>query len=906
MISNKNENNGMDKVTLLDKYLIHANQKDIDYLLGLSADRFLFEFYRVAGLDPEQYSEYSVGYAGWEGTWETVGNNFRGHFVGHYLSALSQGYLGSNNSEIREKLMVKMETAVTGLALCQDTYAMNHSESAGYLSAFSEISLDLIETTGELYEGTLVPYYNLHKILAGLIDIGRNVGGKISTDAINIAMKFGDYMYRRTSNWTNAVREKMLITEYGGMNDVFYDLYDMTGNPNYKVVAESFDETSLFESLVMDENVLSSKHANTMIPKFLGAMKRYIVLSKEDYYSELTQEEKEKLPMYLKAVENFWTKVNRYHTYVTGDHGQGEHFRGENSLAEYLSNVNCETCNAHNMLKLTRGLFCITKEIKYADFYETAYLNSVVASQNPETGMMMYFQPMAPGYAKVYNTPEESFWCCTGTGIESFTKLEDSIYFLLDDTIYVNMYFSSEYSDGIVNLKQEVNLPNEDVVKFTIGTIGDKVLRLRYPNWAAENATVKLNGTVISASVENGYITLENLQNGDALELIFPMEVVIYDTPDDPNYVAFKYGPAVLAARLGEEDVDAVVGAGIMVYASAYRETTKMLILDNTTVTEWKDNVAENLVRIEDNKETGDVQFKLKETDQDDTLIYTPYYSLHDERYGIYMYLAELDSEILQQKILRDRRERRDEAVRQAYLTDFDSNNQKEKEYNLQYYNSGTGEYNNKNYRDAGYNGWFSYDFPITQGEINYLSTTYTISDSGRHFELFINNELFVNETITNDGIVDGIQFTVSDSGFYTVRREIPSLHTQSSNLINVRFQGTGESYVGGLYGVSIGEDYNSNPKLQKLEFNTGILEPSFNGSITEYTLTVVAGTPQIEFTVGASNVGALVYINGILFDDTQTRQVKLEDNTADIILLSKAQDHITEKTYYIYIGTDS
>jgi glucan-binding YG repeat protein/DUF1680 family protein len=883
-------NNGMDKVSLSDSYLVNAQQKEYDYLLSMSSNKFLYEFYKVAGLEPLTDS----GYGGWE---RSNGENFRGHTFGHYMSALSQAYLGCKDDATKEALLVQISDAVAGLKECQDNYGKLYPDSKGYISAFRESALDSVQGSGVKDENVIVPWYNLHKVLAGLIDIAKNVDGEVGDNALEVAMNFGDYIYTsRTSKWTDAQKNTMLNTEYGGMNEALYELYNITGNTDYKSAAECFDETALFEKLSQGQDVLNGKHANTTIPKFIGALKRYTVLTQDRYYSELTQEEKDSLGMYLTAAEKFWDIVIKDHTYITGGNSESEHFHAAGSLGKYANNRTCETCNTYNMLKLSRALFQVTGNKKYMDYYENTYINAILSSQNPETGMTMYFQPMAPGYYKLYSSPYDSFWCCTGTGMENFTKLGDTMYLTGDHKLFVNMYFSTAYDDGNFKLSQEANMPNSDKVNFTVDAIpAGASLMLRKPDWLAGEAILTVNGKLVSLQETDGYYQVEGLSAGDKLELALPMEVQVYEMPDDSSMVAFKYGPVALSTGLGTKDMDKTEVAGIIVYAPVLdKSAVDTITMTEEKVEDWKANIKENLVRIEDTAD-GQIQFALKGTDQDDKLVFTPHYLRYNERYGLYMNLSEPDSVKNQQKLLESKENEREKESSSAYLTNFDDNNS---EFSLglkKSDNSSVGTFGGRQYRDAKEGGWFSYELPVNQeAEKNYLFTTYAGVDKGRSFDIYINDEKFDTENLTDS------KYPLTSDGFYTVKREIPAKYL-TGDKITVRFQSTG-GFVGGLYGIRVGTDYDTNPELSALSFDTGKLTPEFQGDIKEYILSVPKGTKTVEMKASPVKASGLVYDGEVLFDDTKARTITLTGDTTDIVLNTKAQDHKTAAQYTIHV----
>ena len=239
----------------------------------------------------------------------------------------------------------------------------------------------------------------MHKIIAGLLDVSEFTG---SEKALEVAEGLGDWTYERVSGWSDAVHNTVLSIEYGGMNDCLYELYKETGEERYAIAAHAFDEDALFRRVASGKaDVLNDLHANTTIPKFLGALNRYMTADGKTIGGE-----KVDASAYLKYAETFWDMVVEHHTYVTGGNSEWEHFGRDDVLDAERTNCNCETCNVYNMLKLSRALFEITGERKYADYYENAFYNAILSSQNPETGMTMYFQPMATGYFKVYGEPK--------------------------------------------------------------------------------------------------------------------------------------------------------------------------------------------------------------------------------------------------------------------------------------------------------------------------------------------------------------------------------------------------------------------------------------------------------------------------------------------------------------------
>ena len=895
----------MGSVTLQDEWLVNAAEKENEYLLSLDSEKFLYEWYKLAGLEPKTDS----GYDGWE---RSSGNNFRGHSFGHYMSATSQAYL-SSSGETKEKLKTEISEAVNGLTACQSAYAATHPESAGYVSPFPEEWLQRVDgvplagTKIQSGDNLIVPYYNLHKMVAGLLDVAKNVEDQeIKSTALSVAEGFGEYLYNRLSMLTD--KNQMLRTEYGGMNEALYELYNLTGNDHFKTAAEYFDETALFEQLAANKDVLNGKHANTTVPKLTGAVKRYTVLTEnEEYYNALTQEEKDGLDLYLEAAKNFWDITIDHHTYVTGGNSQSEHFHEADKIgydatkSEYDASTTCETCNTYNMLKLSKALYHVTGDKKYMDYFERTYTNAILPSQNPETGTTMYFQPMAPGYNKVFNRPFDEFWCCTGTGMENFYKLGDNIYQMNADGVSVNMFWASELNRDGIHIKQAANMPNEDTVTFEVKKAkSGTVLRLRKPDWLAGEAVIKVNDKKVELQEEKGYFKVE-VKSGDKVSYQMPMEMVAYPMPDKPNLIAFKYGPVVLSAKLTASNMEASNPNGILVRVGTFDPNAQTVITtQNMSTDEWLKNLSKNMVRVEDGK-NGEIQFALKNVDSEsEELIYSPHYMRYKERYGIYMYMEEPDSQASQDRILANKEVIRNQEMSIDYLDSFDANNS-EAAKNQQGENTQVGSHLGKTYRDGQKNGWFSYDMKIDKdAEHNYLNCVFFSGDRGRKFDIMVDGTVLAGPYDYSDA--------PSGNEFYTYTVEIPKeiIAKAEDGKVTVRFQSKPEynSYVGGLFGIrtSTSAEYDTEASLKALSFDTGKLTESFAPEKTEYVLEVPMDTESVQMLATPKMESGLVYVGDILIDDKLARKISLTGEETVVSITTKAQDHVTAREYQVTI----
>ena len=639
----------LDKVQILDNYYLSAQKSDIAFLKKMDTARLLAGFRTTAGIDTKGVRPYG----GWEDS--LLG----GHCVGHYLTALAQAVKVTGDKELKEK----SQTLIAGLEECQKKLG------TGFLFGAKVEDKEDVEKQFDILEGkkkgeTWVPWYNMHKVLAGLVDTYKYTGNET---ALLVAEKLGDWIYERVSKWDLKTNQKVLETEYGGMNDCLYELYSYSHNKHHLEAAQKFDEKALFLMAAKGEkNCLDGKHANTQIPKFIGAIKRYNVLKQ---LGEAKQEDE----AYLADAEKFFEMVVKRHSFVTGGISVMEHFWKDYHLDEIRTQTNCESCCAHNMLKLAKELFKATRKKEYADYYETTLRNAIMGAVKTESGAASYFTPMATGYYKTFGEeePEKNmFWCCTGSGMENFTKLGDSIYFRANDTLLVNQYVASKvtWEEKNLVLTQKSDVTKSEEISFVLNALHDKeisdvAIALRIPDWMHGEATIYVNGAEkMTAAGNSEYVLLErNWEDGDVIMAKYPMSVESVGLLDQDAVFAFRYGPTVLAAKLGKEKMGEATWAGIDLTAPLYKvvgnecrkdtiaygepKTTELLdnetltIQKETSVNEFVSHIEHYLVR---DTESETLSFHLKGTDADTTfengLQFVPFNTLNDERYGIYWY----------------------------------------------------------------------------------------------------------------------------------------------------------------------------------------------------------------------------------------------------------------------------
>ncbi len=514
-------------VRLLPGPCLTATEANARYLHALSPDRLLHTTRLNAGLP--------CGAAALGG-WERPDCEVRGHFMGHYLSACSLMWASTGDEELKARTVYM----VAELAKCQDALGN------GYLSAFPDEFLARLKAGKRVW----APWYTIHKILAGLLDVSQLCRNE---HALSVAEGMAGWAARWSAGMTSQEMARTLEVEHGGMAESLVELYALTHKEEYLNAATRFTHRRVLDPLAEGHDELKGLHANTNIPKVIAAARRY----------EITGE-----PRYRAIADFFWRQVVNQRSYVTGGNSNHEHWRTPpGTLAGELGPETQECCCTYNMLKLTRHVFGWSGDARAADFYERALMNSILGTLEVPTGMTMYFVPLGSGYYKLFSRPTDSFWCCTGTGTESFSKLGDSIYFHDRSGIYVNLYIASEveWREKGVKLRQETDFPrkNTTILRFS-GSPMELALHLRIPAWVAGQAHIRVNGKEQNIpSAPGSYATLtRHWTPGDRVELELPAALHSEPLLGDPSLQAFLYGPLVLAGRLGTSGLAQQTGEG--------------------------------------------------------------------------------------------------------------------------------------------------------------------------------------------------------------------------------------------------------------------------------------------------------------------------------------------------------
>ena len=721
----------MEDVKLLDGEFKKALEENHRYLLDMDANRILYNF-RVNAKIPTNAKPL--------GGWEEPNGELRGHFSGHFLSACALMYSTTGD----KRLLAKLESLINGFAECQKALG-----TSGYLSAYPEEFFDRVETGRPVW----APYYTQHKIFMGMIDTYIHTGNR---KALEIAEKMANWVKGRTDKLSDAQIQKMLRVEFGGMNDMFYDLYAITGNKEYITLAKRFEDKFVLDPLSNHEDKLKGLHVNTQIPKIIGTARAYEITG-DKYYETIAK--------------YFWNEVTGARAYATGGTSNFEYWRAEPyHMFDQLSSDDHENCCTYNMLKLTSHLFSLDPKPEYSDYYERALFNGIMGTEHPEVGgAFMYYVPMLPGTWRIYCEPEYSYVCCSGTGIESFSKFNDNIYFHTDNTLYVNLFIASElnWKDKNAVITQKTNFPDEQGTHFTINMKKPEeyILSLRVPYWAVNRYTVKINGKVqnITAS-PSSYLEIKRVwKNNDKVDISFPFSLHLDRMPDYPNRAAIMYGPVVLAGKLGTKQMNQVMKFGMgedveRLSKEAPAMPVPKFVTDETDLSKWIKPVAGK-----------SLTFHTVNAGVPDEVTLIPFYRIYGERYSTYFDVYSKDEwkkfESVQVKVPAG-------AIDRFVFGDKFSNDG----HNYQAWVSEKGEQDGRKWVKS--RQWFRFDINVVPDKPVVLRTTYYGDESASEYFLSLDGIAIPTKKIEKHG-----------DEFYTVDYELPFDMTKGKDRIGIQFK---------------------------------------------------------------------------------------------------------------------
>ncbi len=735
-------------VRLLDGPFKHSQELDHQYLLALEPDRLLAWFRKEAGLQPK-----APVYGGWES------QGVAGHTLGHYLSACSEMYQATGDEKLRDRV----NYIVGELALCQI------ANGNGYVAAipngkkvFAELALGDIRSQGFDLNGAWVPFYTLHKDLAGLRDAYRLCG---NTNALVVERKLAEFIDRTLSGLNHDQMQKILACEHGGMNELLADLYADTGDQKYLALARRFYMEAVLVPLTHRIDQLNGLHANTQIPKLIGLADLY----------ELTGNTNDQT-----AAEFFWDRVAHHHSYVTGGNALEEHFGPPDKLNDRLGPNTTETCNVYNMLNLTRHVFEWTASPAAADFYERALYDHILSSQNDENGCVIYNLSLAMGGTKFYQTQFNSFTCCVGTGMENHALHGDDIYFHTDDSLFVNLFIASElnWQEHGVRIRQETKFPDADTTEllFDCQHPLKLTLHIRHPYWVKSGFGISVNGKRVEENSQPSSFAdvTREWKTGDRVEVTLPQVLHLQSMPDNPDRVTIMHGPLVLAGDLGpNDDTNAAKPAYVPV-----------LVTDQRPPGDWIQAVAGQpcVFRTVGVGHPRDVPLE-------------PFYRVTTDHYTVYWDIF-TDSQWKAREAAYEA-EHRQQLELAARTVDFfqPGEMQPERDHDFSGEQTRSGDFNGRKWRDATDGGGFQWQMKVLVDQPVALAVTYWGGDGGgREFDILVDGEKIATQTLANN----------RPGNFFDVTYLLPEKLTQGKTKVTVRVQAHAGALAGGIYGARI------------------------------------------------------------------------------------------------------
>ncbi len=743
--------------------LKHAQDLDAAYLLQLEPDRMLAYFRIRAGLQAK-----AKPYGGWDGG----GKNLTGHIAGHYLSAVSMMWAATGDPRFKERA----DTIVKELKEVQDKWG------DGYLGAlengrqrFAEVARGDIRSSGFDLNGLWSPWYVQHKIYAGLRDAWRFTGNRT---ALEVEIKFAAWAESILAGLDDNRMQRMLNTEFGGMNEVLADLHADTGDMRWLRLSRRFEHRAVLSPLQRHEDNLSGLHGNTQVPKLMGSLARFA------YTGD---------PGDGFAAGFFWDRVARHHSYATGGHGKDEYFGEPDKLSDRVDGRTAETCNVYNMIKMARRLFSLRPDEQTAAFHERALFNHVLASMDPEDGRTCYMVPVGRGVQHEYQNMGEDFTCCVGSGMESHALHGFGLYYESGDKLWVNLYAPStaEWQEAGLKLAMETGLPEGETAKLTVTLKAPRefTLALRRPAWANEGFAVSVNGeAVLNLPVSGAYVDVKRLwRSGDVVAVVLPKALRLEPLADNPRRVAIMWGPLVLAGDLGPEDS----------FASWREGAIPALVTAERPPQEWLKPVSGRIGHFRSSGSGKEVELM-------------PFFRLHRRTYAVYFDLFTPAEWELKKAEYAAERERQRE-LEQATLAFFQPGEmQPERDFDFKSEGAEFDETNRiqgRAYRRA--KDWMSFVMPVgtdtmpaaagsmpaEAGRTLALVVTYFQDEWRRRtFDILVDGETIAEQAIERGGVPH----------FFDVRYPIPPGLAAGKKSVIVRFQATEGNETAKVFGVRL------------------------------------------------------------------------------------------------------
>ncbi len=761
-------------VELLESPFFHAQNTNKNYLMSMDVEKLLAPFRREAGL-PHKESY---------GNWESSGLD--GHMGGHYVSALALLYASTNDQAVLKRL----NYVISELKKCQDKLG------TGYIGGipdskkmWEEIARGDIRADNFSTNERWVPWYNLHKTYAGLRDAYQYAGNKT---AKKMLIRLSDWTLDLTNKLSAEQMQTMLRTEHGGMNEIFVDVADITGNKKYLALAKAFSHQAILQPLEKSQDKLTGLHANTQIPKVIG-FKRYADATDNQAWSH--------------AAAYFWDTVVNKRSVAIGGNSVKEHFHDTSDFSPMIHEVEGpETCNTYNMLKLTELLYLSSGDkaapsTKYVDYYERGLYNHILSSQHPRTGGFVYFTSMRPNHYRTYSQVDDGMWCCVGSGLESQSKYAEFIYardkkIKQLPEIFINLFIPSrmELKKEGIYLTQKTTFPDAETVTIVIDRAAHFRLQLRYPSWVAAGAlTLRVNGEAVVVQQQPGeFIALDRRwKKGDSVELTLPMRTRLEKLPDGSNYYAILHGPIVLAAK-SQPFVDEKINyfaddsrMGHVANGKICPLEAAPFLLGNTQefISQLKPVPGKaltfNASGLINGKQVKDMEL-------------IPFFRLHESRYVVYWPYSKSE-DVAQARANAAVEEKARIAVQERTIDQIAPGEQQpESDHFYKGELSEVGVYKGRHWRHS--RGWFSYSLNDKKKEAKTLKITYAGVDANRKFEIHLNGVKIAN-----------VNLSAQQEDFYTVDYLIPEgLRNGSGGKYTLKFIAQSGSTAGRVFGIRL------------------------------------------------------------------------------------------------------
>ena len=757
-------------VTLLDGPLKKARDLNIKTLLQYDCDRLLAPYRKEAGLEPKAKT-----YPNWDG--------LDGHVGGHYLTAMAMN-AATGNEECRKR----MEYMISELQECADANIKNHPEwGRGYVGGMP--NSERIWSTfkkGDFgtYFGSWAPFYNLHKMYAGLRDAWLYCGNE---QAKRLFLGFCDWAIDLTAGLTDDQMERMLGNEHGGMNEVLADAYAITKEKKYLDVARRFSHRRLLTPMSQRQDNLDNMHANTQVPKVVGF----------ERISELSGDE-----TYHNAADFFWDIVTGERSLAFGGNSRREHFPSREACTDFINDIDGpETCNTNNMLKLTEDMHRRNPEARYADYYELATFNHILSSQHPEHGGYVYFTPARPRHYRNYSAPNEAMWCCVGTGMENHGKYGQFVYTHKGDALFVNLFVASElnWKEKGMTLRQETQFPYAETSRITVTQCtarNAQTILVRYPAWVKPGEfEVKVNGQPVSiVTGPSSYVSIDRKwKKGDVIDITFPMHNSVKYLPNVPQYVALMHGPILLGMKTGTEDLAHLIAddSRFGQYAGGKKlpiDKAPILINDNI------DGIADQLQPVAGKPLHYTLATKMENGIHNELM---PFFEIHDSRYMIYwLALTEQNYKGYLDNLAKQEQERQALEARTVDKVQ-PGEQQPETDHKMETDRSNVGNTNDTFYRDARDGHYFSYLMQTGgQTDLSLQLKYWGVGEWKTHeFDIYV-DDVLVKE-VNNTG-----KYRISEFKYETY--PVPAELLKGKQQVRVKFVAKPRKQIGEIYEVRL------------------------------------------------------------------------------------------------------